>query len=77
MTRRKSPDTPGQRPICPVMTSWIFVMVETARDIRSVGVRPLTHPVFSAVLSVRGWCTDGWRLDGCLGLRRPRLRPLR
>jgi len=26
------------------MTSWVFVMVETVRDIRYTGIRPLTHP---------------------------------
>ena len=61
MTRRKAPDPPGQDcRSAPVMTSWVFVMVETARDISFTGMRPLTHPVFRLVLFVR----DRGRDDG-------------
>ena len=61
MTRRKAPDPPGHDcRSAPVMTSWVFVMVETARDIRCTGMRPLTHPVFRLVLFVR----DRGRDDG-------------
>jgi hypothetical protein len=55
MTRKKAPDPPGHDGrSAPVMTSWVFIMIETTRDIRFTDMRPLTSPVWWLVLSVRG-----------------------